>query len=146
VGRIRPKDELRSEFLTLLLTGKSFADYLTPIFTGISVPHLSPEQIRSFYIALPTDSEQWEIVRWTAEKTRKIRAPILGAEREIELLREYRTRLIADVVTGKIDVLEAAARLPKDVDEAGQLDETESELDSEDVGEAVEGVGEEIEA
>ena len=31
---------------------------------------------------------------------------------EIELLREYRTRLVADVVTGKLDVREAAARLP----------------------------------
>ena len=34
-------------------------------------------------------------------------------EREIELLREYRTRLVADVVTGKLDVREAAARLPE---------------------------------
>jgi type I restriction enzyme S subunit len=33
-------------------------------------------------------------------------------EREIELLREYRTRLIADVVTGKLDVRTAAAQLP----------------------------------
>jgi len=32
--------------------------------------------------------------------------------KEIELLREYRTRLVADVVTGKLDVREAAARLP----------------------------------
>jgi len=35
-------------------------------------------------------------------------------EREIELLREYRTRLVADVVTGKLDVREAAARLPEE--------------------------------
>ena len=33
-------------------------------------------------------------------------------EREIDLLREYRTRLVADVVTGKLDVREAAKRLP----------------------------------
>lgn len=33
-------------------------------------------------------------------------------QKEIDLLREYRTRLIADVVTGKLDVREAAARLP----------------------------------
>jgi type I restriction enzyme S subunit len=31
---------------------------------------------------------------------------------EVDLLREYRTRLIADVVTGKLDVREAAAKLP----------------------------------
>jgi type I restriction enzyme S subunit len=39
------------------------------------------------------------------------------ASKEIELLREYRTRLIADVVTGKLDVREAAARLPVESDE-----------------------------
>ena len=33
-------------------------------------------------------------------------------EQEIDLLREYRTRLVADVVTGKLDVREAASRLP----------------------------------
>ena len=36
-----------------------------------------------------------------------------AARKEIALLYEYRTRLIADVVTGKLDVREAAARLPE---------------------------------
>jgi type I restriction enzyme S subunit len=36
-------------------------------------------------------------------------------EREIELLREYRTRLVADVVTGKLDVREALSQLPEEV-------------------------------
>jgi type I restriction enzyme S subunit len=40
-----------------------------------------------------------------------------AAQKEIELLREYRTRLIADVVTGKVDVREAAAKLPDEVEE-----------------------------
>ncbi len=53
-------------------------------------------------------------------------------EREIELLREYRTRLVADVVTGKLDVREAAARLPDEApldtaeDDADLSDETEA--------------------
>jgi type I restriction enzyme S subunit len=53
-------------------------------------------------------------------------------EREIELLREYRTRLVADVVTGKLDVREAAARLPDDAsleaveDNAGLGDEIQA--------------------
>ena len=34
-------------------------------------------------------------------------------EREIELLREYRTRLTADIVTGKLDVRTAAEALPE---------------------------------
>jgi type I restriction enzyme S subunit len=145
VARIRPRDELQSEFLALLLAGKSFADYLTPIFTGISVPHLSPEQIKSFCFALPTDNEQREIVRWTAEKTRKTDVTISSADREIQLLREFRTRLIADVVTGKLDVREAAARLPQEAEGLEPLDEAEVEGDAEESGDG-DGVPEEAEA
>ena len=42
------------------------------------------------------------------------------ARREIGLLREYRTRLIADVVTGKLDVREAAAKLPDELEAASR--------------------------
>jgi type I restriction enzyme S subunit len=133
VARIRPTDELRGDFLMLLLGGKSFADYLTPIFTGISVPHLSPEQIRSFCFLLPTVNEQREVVRWTADTTRSIRASIVSVTREIQLLREYHTRLISDVVTGKRDVSEKAARLPQEVEGLEALDEieTDGEIDTE---------------
>ena len=47
----------------------------------------------------------------------KIDKRIADARREIDLLREYRTRLIADVVTGKLDVREAAAALPEEPDD-----------------------------
>ncbi|HBL30029.1 MAG TPA: hypothetical protein DD490_24585 [Acidobacteria bacterium] len=47
-------------------------------------------------------------------------------EREIILLHEYRTRLIADVVTGKLDVREAAARLPEEAEEPEPLNEVEA--------------------
>ena len=52
---------------------------------------------------------------------------IAALEREIDLMREYRTRLIADVVTGKLDVREAAALLPDDADEPEPFDEIEDE-------------------
>ena len=54
-----------------------------------------------------------------------------GTSDEIRLLREYRTRLIADVVTGKLDVREAAARLPEEVEEPEPLDEAEADGDAE---------------
>ncbi|HDO33490.1 MAG TPA: hypothetical protein ENH08_00010, partial [Chromatiales bacterium] len=44
------------------------------------------------------------------------------AHSEISLLREYRTRLIADVVTGKLDVREAALRLQDEAEEPGPPD------------------------
>ena len=52
-------------------------------------------------------------------------------ERQIDLLREYRTRLIADVVTGKLDV-RAAARLQDEVEELEPLDEADALIDGED--------------
>ena len=48
---------------------------------------------------------------------------IARARRQIELLQEYRTRLIADVVTGKLDVREAASQLTDEGDDKDQIEE-----------------------
>ena len=61
-------------------------------------------------------------------------ASITRIHAEIFLLREYRTRLIADVVTGKLDVREVAARLPDEVEEPEPVDEIESEGDTDEAG------------
>ena len=57
-----------------------------------------------------------------------INVAINRTEREITLLREYRTTLTAEVVTGKLDVREAVKRLPAEAEEplpAGDLPEDE---------------------
>ena len=71
--------------------------------------NLNVERIGARHIALPPISEQTAIVAYIDKATAAIDADIDRARREIELLGEYRTRLIADVVTGKEDVREAAA-------------------------------------
>ena len=124
VARIRPSPELTSAFTFLLLTDRRFADYLEPIFTGISVPHASPEQIRSYQVALPNVQEQAAIVDHVGMISRSIQLTTHSARRQIELLREYRTRLIADVVTGKLDVREAAAQLPDETDDQDPIEES----------------------
>jgi type I restriction enzyme S subunit len=55
------------------------------------------------------------LLRHIRTKTRALAVAIARLEREIELLGEYRTRLVADVATGKLDVREAATRLPDQV-------------------------------
>ena len=55
----------------------------------------------------------------------------MSGNREIVLLYEYRARLIADVVTGKLDVREASARLPDEVEELEPLDEADALIDGE---------------
>ena len=58
-------------------------------------------------IPLPPVSEQIAIVEYLNLSTTEIDISIARAKRQIELLNEYRTRLVADVVTGKLDVRDA---------------------------------------
>ena len=72
------------------------------------------DRLGALHVALPPREEQSSILKGLARELSGINVAIGRLEREIELLREYRTRLIADVVTGKLDVREAVARLPDD--------------------------------
>ena len=58
-------------------------------------------------------SEQEEIVNFIATETTALTTAISRTEREIALMQECRTRLTADIVTGKLDVRVAAAKLPE---------------------------------
>ena len=75
--------------------------------------------------------EQAAIVSFLDRATADLDVATTSAQREASLLREYRTRLIADVVTGKLDVRAAAARLPDEVEELEPLDEAEAVIDGE---------------
>ncbi|MBI5074747.1 MAG: restriction endonuclease subunit S [Nitrospirae bacterium] len=79
--------------------------------------NLNVERIGAMGIPLPPIDEQCVIVRYIEETTVPLTAAISRTEREIARLREYRTRLIADVVTGKLDVREAAKKLPAEVEQ-----------------------------
>ena len=140
VARIRPDGrKLTRDFAFRLLSGTGFSDYLAPIFTGISVPHLSPNQIKDFRVAVPNLTEQEAIEEHLRLIIGNIQSATDHAQSHIALFQEYRTRLIADVVTGKLDVRGAAAALPEvdplvaehDMDEIFAAGD-ESEFDSED--------------
>ena len=84
-------------------------------------------------IPIPPSEEQARIVDFVKVETMQISQAIDRARSEISLLREYRTRLIADVVTGKLDVREAAAQLPEPEQEVVPegLDDEEVEVEAE---------------
>lgn len=86
-------------------------------------------------------------MRATSDVTQSMDRAIASAESEASLLSEYRTRLIADVVTGKLDVRQAAERLPQEAEGCEPLDEAEADGDA---GESAagddDGVPEEAEA
>ena len=82
-------------------------------------------------LVFPPVHEQRIILDHLSAETKAIEHAIGDAQREIELLREYRTRLITDVVTGKLDVCAVAAKLPDEPEELEPLDEIETSDESE---------------
>lgn len=78
---------------------------------------------------LPPLDEQSDIVEYLNREFFEMDRSIICTEREIDLLREYRTRLIADVVTGKLDVRQAAAGLPDDAEEVDYAEGTDDSAD-----------------
>lgn len=109
VARIRTRSHANQEFIGHLLSSSVFANYLEPLFTGVSVPHMSPSQLGEFKIALPPLDEQKDISRRLRITLDKIDVLRDRAERAIRFLRERRSALISAAVTGKIDVQEGAA-------------------------------------
>ena len=79
---------------------------------GSTVGHFNVDDIGSMPILLPTMDEQKQIVDMLALKSGKIEEAGKRINRELSLLRKFRTRLVADVVTGKLDIREAAIELP----------------------------------
>ena len=82
---------------------------------GHGTRRLPTERWRELATAVPPVPEQSAITRYVDRVTADTAAAKDRADRQIALLREYHTRLIADIVTGKVDVREAAAALT-DVD------------------------------
>ncbi|MEZ6128978.1 MAG: restriction endonuclease subunit S [Planctomycetaceae bacterium] len=85
---------------------------------------------------VPPPDEQDNIVFFLDEHLKKTDAVMDGARCEIDKFKEYRTRLIADVVTGKLDVREAAAALPDELDAVEP--DAEELLDEDDTTDEVE--------
>ena len=96
-------------------------------------PGLSVERVLNLWLPVPPSEEQAVITTSIEQQTAGADIAIDRARRQIELLREFRTRLIADVVTGKLDVREAASRLPDEVEDPEPLDETDALTDGEEV-------------
>ena len=70
---------------------------------------LSLDDVRNYPVLIPPRDEQDQMVRWLDHELSSLSSMRVETERQIELLGEYRTRLVADVVTGKLDVRGAAA-------------------------------------
>ena len=100
--------------------------------TGIQ--NLDGKSYLSERVAFPDCAEQRAIALFLDGESIRFAETFSRLEREIELLREYRARLVADLVTGKLDVREAAGRLPDEalLDTAAADTDLSDEMDAAD--------------
>ena len=131
------RSELQSgQYLNYVLHSPFMKKQLELILVGSTFKRINVAQIKALIVPIPPREEQDAIVHYLGEELRGLQNVSSRLESEITLLHEYRTRLIADVVTGKLDVRKLAAGLPEQElqdqpDVAAGYDADEAEDDAE---------------
>ena len=98
------------DYFHVAIRSKAYVSFFAQASDGVRIGQwdLSKARMREVPFLVPPIEEQVAIVEHIDKATTNIDSAIGRARRQIDLLHEYRTRLIADVVTGKLDVREAA--------------------------------------
>ncbi len=116
--RVRPRCSLIDpKYLFSFTQSATFAKWKNSTFIIATIQNISAEKYSDLYVPVPPPSEQTDILCQLSRSSSRIDGAIARTHRQIDLVQEYRTRLIADVVTGKLDVREAAAQLPEEDDD-----------------------------
>ena len=126
--------EISTDYLLLLLLSLPFTRFAVDTSMRVAMPKVNREALANCLMWYPDANDQLRILEFIAQECAPIETNISRLESEIFLLREYRTRLVADVVTGKLDVRAAAAAIP---DEAPLEAAPEEDLDSPDADESL---------
>lgn len=134
---LTPGKGVEPEYLGYVIQSSSFVNRVTANSIGIAYPAIAETVLGRFLVALPsTVDEQQSIVAHIKSESTPLDDAITRSEEEIKLIREYRDRLIADVVTGQIDV-RGWRPGPDDVasdEELAVLGDDETELREDELG------------
>lgn len=106
-----------------------------------TIAHLTGEKFRAHRFVFPPGRDQERLLEACDAQTSEVDEALVRCKQEIDLIHEFRTRLIADAVTGKLDVRAVAASLPEstepesvdDLVEGDALDEAEDDSETEEV-------------
>ncbi|MGE4442402.1 MAG: restriction endonuclease subunit S [Desulfomicrobium sp.] len=102
---LSPRKGVYPKALGYVIQSDPFVDRVTANSIGIAYPAISESKIGSLHVPLPpTLEEQQRSTEYVEIHTLELNEAISRLSKEIDLIREYRTRLISDVVTGKLDV------------------------------------------
>jgi len=110
----KPTQRAASKYFEHLFHTQTYRDAFSMVVYGV-IQGMCPLYTQDFYripCLCPSKEEQVRIVDALVNMTKSEDIAITRLEREIDLLYEYRTRLVSDVVTGKLDAREAALNLP----------------------------------
>lgn len=133
--RLDPK-LLFPQFAMFAMNSPYFQHQLVVRATGSTAQGIKASKLPQLMIVMPPVREQEAILADLPASLNPLDNAIARTEREIALMQEYRTRLTADLVTGKLDVREAASKLPDVVDlspaqTTEDADETEEAMEEE---------------
>jgi type I restriction enzyme S subunit len=130
VAFLRPRPKLMDHnFLATFLRSPKLQQHLWRSVAFSAQPGIYLGFVANISVPVPpTVAEQVAIYEWLQLETKPVDTAISRLDREIDLLREYRTRLVADVVTGKLDVRQAAAQLPDEPVEPEAVERAETEV------------------
>ncbi len=103
--------DVTRKFIYLVYLSLDDKKALKPLYTGLRKV-ITKASFLGAKTPLPSLAEQQAIIEHVDQEWSRIDSAVTVARSQIQLLEEYRTRLIEDVVTGKLDVREAAAQLP----------------------------------
>lgn len=101
---VRPNNRIITEFLYYVLSSSIGQHQIDLCQTGGNREALNFEQLKNFFLCLPEVEGQKSIVQQLSFKLNSIKLAVEKIRKEIELLKEYKTALISEVVTGKVDV------------------------------------------
>lgn len=104
--RVRARENFDVRFLTYVLYSVAEAGWFSILCNKATIAHLTCEKLVALQIPATIGEEQREIADYLDKKTVQIDGQVSREERSIELLKEYRTALISEAVTGKIDLRE----------------------------------------
>jgi len=103
---VRPLRKYISDYLYFILNSNVFTQFINITTTGTTILHLYQNIFEIFEYTVPPIEEQQAIVHYINEESKIIDSLISKYQKQIDLMQEYRTSLISQAVTGKIDVRE----------------------------------------
>ena len=126
---IRRGARFNSKWLAYTMNSTVIRTQIALVQYGAAQEQINIEDATNFLLPVPPLEEQERIERMLLLSTEPFARAAERTARSIALIREYRSRLIADVVTGKLDVREAAARLPDETDDPEPLSDADAMAD-----------------